>query len=169
MRANPMRRSYSLESSTPGTIRTNTTNTTSPSPNSGRSQSSDNLKLLTKKEAEFFSCSASPTPAPRTISSYQIPPTIEKHIHATPHLLGGYLYKRRDYLRKQWRRRYFVLDRRSGVLTYYLIESAKELNDVGHEAIVKSVFLSHISIIPLYPCYRSFCLVFRLFKLSYLS
>jgi len=141
MQANPMRRTYSLESATPGTIRTITTNTTSPSPNSGRSQSSENLKLLTKKESEFFSCSASPPPAknPRTIShSYQIPPTIEKHIHATPHLLGGYLYKRRDYLRKQWRRRYFVLDRRSGVLTYYLIESAKELTGSGHEAIVRS-------------------------------
>eukprot|EP00592_Proboscia_alata_P001664 CAMPEP_0194375324 /NCGR_PEP_ID=MMETSP0174-20130528/23809_1 /TAXON_ID=216777 /ORGANISM="Proboscia alata, Strain PI-D3" /LENGTH=348 /DNA_ID=CAMNT_0039155437 /DNA_START=115 /DNA_END=1158 /DNA_ORIENTATION=+ len=37
--------------------------------------------------------------------------------------IGGFLYKRREYFRKQWRRRYFVLDKKSGFLNYYSVES----------------------------------------------
>mmetsp|Transcript_47294 Transcript_47294/g.56873 ORF Transcript_47294/g.56873 Transcript_47294/m.56873 type:complete len:137 (-) Transcript_47294:105-515(-) len=67
--------------------------------------------------------------------------TKTKNVYTSNDSIGGFLYKRREYFRKQWRRRYFVLDKRCGILNYYVEE-----NTFGNENASLSYSLTQSSI-----------------------
>ena len=57
---------------------------------------------------------------PQLIKTLQLKP---EKLFLLNESIGGFLYKRREYFRKKWRRRYFVLDKKCGFLNYYSVES----------------------------------------------